>query len=155
MGNPALPGMFGNDPDGLTRMSVTSQCLQKRFRGLALLGESGSTITRTYFLCCERAEGDTVGTGVTARSPKIPLFPLFPSRCALRVGSPQRGARNGWQGRPQTRSGMIESQIFPEEKCGFCLLQRKGTKEDSLCFQPSSHHIPPWPITGFLGSRGD
>ena len=41
---------------GLTGMSVTSQCLQKRFLGLALLGASGSTSTSTYFLLCKRGE---------------------------------------------------------------------------------------------------
>lgn len=123
--------------------------------GVGSVGRVGIHHHQDVLLVLRESRGRHCGQGVTARSPKIPLFPLFPSRCALRVGSPQRGARNGCQGRPQTRSGMIESQIFPEEKCGFCLLQRKGPKENSLCFQPSSHRIPPWPITGFLGSRGD
>lgn len=47
---------YGPHGVGLTGMSVTSQCLQNRFLGLALLGASGSTSTSTYFLLCERGE---------------------------------------------------------------------------------------------------
>lgn len=74
---PSPPWMLGNAPGGLTRMSVTSQCLQKRCLGLALLGESGSTITRTYFLFCKRVEGDAVRWQQNAS--KSLFFHFFPA----------------------------------------------------------------------------
>lgn len=53
---------YGPHGVGLTGMSVTSQCLQNRFLGLALLGASGSTSTSTYFLLCKRGEENAMGT---------------------------------------------------------------------------------------------
>ena len=62
-GEPRAAGTPTYEPHGwgLTGMSVTSQCLQKRFLGLALLGASGSTSTSTYFLFCKRGEERAVG----------------------------------------------------------------------------------------------
>lgn len=148
-------------------MSVTSQCLQKRLRGLALLGASGSTSTSTYFLLCKRGEEVAMGTvwGDQGRAsqekvraappPQIYIFfSRFPTRARFdgciakrmekRVMDRRRGGGGGQKPTQDHFLPAVEISSNRGRRGFFCHRQIKGTKEDSppLC-QPSSNHNPP------------